>query len=64
MARLREGRDADEVSHALRGLEDAAREERNVMPLLLQCARAYCTLHEIRHAMEGVFGAYKEPVFF
>ena len=64
MARLREERDADEVSKALHGLEDAAREERNVMPPLLQCARAYCTLHEIRHAMEVVFGAYKEPVFF
>jgi methylmalonyl-CoA mutase N-terminal domain/subunit len=27
-------------------------------------ARAYCTLYEIRAAMEAEFGAYKEPVFF
>jgi methylmalonyl-CoA mutase N-terminal domain/subunit len=30
----------------------------------LDCARAYCTLYEIRHALEAVFGAYREPVFF
>ena len=34
------------------------------MPFILDCARAYCTLFEIRAAMEDVFGAYKEPVFF
>jgi len=31
---------------------------------MLDCARAYCTLFEIRHALEGVYGAYREPVFF
>ena len=40
----------------------AARE--NVIPHILDCARAYCTLYEIRAAMEDVFGAYREPVFF
>jgi len=35
-----------------------------VVPLILECARAYCTLYEIRAAMEEVFGSYKEPVFF
>ncbi len=29
-----------------------------------RCARAYCTLYEIRAALEDVFGAYREPVFF
>ena len=36
----------------------------NVVPPLLDAARAYATLFEIRHAMEEVFGAYREPVFF
>jgi methylmalonyl-CoA mutase N-terminal domain/subunit len=31
---------------------------------MLDCARAYCTLFEIRHVMETVFGTYREPVFF
>jgi methylmalonyl-CoA mutase N-terminal domain/subunit len=26
--------------------------------------RSYCTLYEIRAALEDVFGAYREPVFF
>ena len=31
---------------------------------MLDCARAYCTLYEIRNALERVWGAYREPVFF
>jgi methylmalonyl-CoA mutase N-terminal domain/subunit len=31
---------------------------------MLDCARAYCTLYEIREALERVYGAYREPVFF
>ena len=42
----------------------AAKGNENVIPHILDCARAYCTLYEIRHAMEKVFGSYKEPVFF
>ena len=37
---------------------------RNVVPAMLDAARAYATLFEIRHALEEVFGAYQEPVFF
>jgi methylmalonyl-CoA mutase, N-terminal domain len=36
----------------------------NVLPAMLDCARANCTLYEIRHALERVWGAYREPVFF
>jgi methylmalonyl-CoA mutase N-terminal domain/subunit len=35
-----------------------------VVEPLLDAARAYATLYEIRAAMEEVFGAYQEPVFF
>ena len=31
---------------------------------MLDAVRAYATLYEIRVAMEEVFGAYQEPVFF
>jgi methylmalonyl-CoA mutase N-terminal domain/subunit len=64
MARLRGERDGARVEAALTRLEEAARGDGNLMPHLLECAHAYCTLYEIRHAMEKVFGAYKEPVFF
>ena len=64
MARLRQTRDDARVQASLGTLEAAARGGENLMPRLLECAHAYCTLHEIRHAMERVFGSYKEPVFF
>jgi methylmalonyl-CoA mutase N-terminal domain/subunit len=64
MAALRDGRDAARVERSLTALRDAARSGGNVVPAILDAARAYATLYEIRHAMEEVFGAYREPVFF
>jgi methylmalonyl-CoA mutase, N-terminal domain len=64
MARLREERDDEAVARTLEALTRAARDGENVVPRILDCARAYCTLYEIRHAMEEVFGAFREPVFF
>jgi methylmalonyl-CoA mutase, N-terminal domain len=64
MARLREERDDEAVERTLAALTEAASSGENLVPRILDCARAYCTLYEIRHAMERVFGAYKEPVFF
>lgn len=64
MARLRAERDESRAAAALAELRAAAARDDNLVPLVLECARALCTLHEIRAAMEDVFGAYREPVFF
>ncbi|HOX20902.1 MAG TPA: methylmalonyl-CoA mutase family protein [Gemmatimonadales bacterium] len=64
LAKLRATRDQALVDRRLEALRQAAAEDRNVMPAMLDCARAYCTLFEIRHVLEGVFGTYREPVFF
>ena len=64
MAAMRDERDDDAVRSALDALTEACRTDENVVPRILDCARAYCTLYEIRAAMEVEFGAYKEPVFF
>ncbi len=64
MRELRERRDGAEVRRTLAELEAACRTDENLVPHILACARAYCTLYEIREAMEKVFGSYKEPVFF
>jgi methylmalonyl-CoA mutase N-terminal domain/subunit len=64
LAELRERRDDALVRLRLQALADAAREDRNLIPPMLDCARAYCTLYEIREALERVYGAYREPVFF
>ncbi|HKS05256.1 MAG TPA: methylmalonyl-CoA mutase family protein [Gemmatimonadaceae bacterium] len=62
--KLRASRDNDLVTRRLDGLKAAARGNDNVIPHILDCARAYATLYEIRAALESVFGAYREPVFF
>lgn len=64
MAEMRRTRDNALVESRLDALRGAACTDANLMPYILDCARAYCTLYEIRAAMESVFGAYREPVFF
>ena len=64
MARLRATRDPSLVSQRLEALRQAAAEDRNIIPAMLDCARAYCTLYEIRHVLEDIYGSYREPVFF
>jgi methylmalonyl-CoA mutase N-terminal domain/subunit len=64
MAAMRATRDQSLVERRLAALDIAAREDRNIIPAMLDCARAYCTLYEIRHVLENVWGAYREPVFF
>ncbi|HTK55480.1 MAG TPA: methylmalonyl-CoA mutase family protein [Gemmatimonadales bacterium] len=64
MAAMRAGRDNTLVETRLATLKAAAEADQNVIPAMLDCARAYCTLYEIRHTLEGVWGAYREPVFF
>ena len=64
MAKMRAERDGELVEQRLKALRDAASTSENLMPYILDAARAYCTLYEIRAAMETVFGAYREPVFF
>ena len=64
LATLRATRDNLLVARRLDALRAAARTTENLVPHILDCARAYATLFEIRAAMEDVFGAYREPVFF
>jgi len=64
LSTLRRTRDNDLVQRRLSELTAAAATDANLIPYILDCARAFCTLYEIRAAMETVFGAYREPVFF
>jgi methylmalonyl-CoA mutase N-terminal domain/subunit len=64
LAKLRTTRDDAKCKADLARLREAARGTENVVPFILECARSYCTLYEIRASMEEVFGAYREPVFF
>ena len=62
---VRARRDAAAVERSLGALrEQAARPEVNLMPALLDCARAHATEGEIIDALQAVFGVYTEtPVF-
>jgi methylmalonyl-CoA mutase N-terminal domain/subunit len=64
MAAMRARRDQAQVDATLERLKQAARGDENVIPPMLDAVRAYATLYEIRAALEEVFGAYQEPVFF
>ncbi|HEX8245423.1 MAG TPA: methylmalonyl-CoA mutase family protein [Longimicrobium sp.] len=64
MAAMRARRSQEQVDATLGRLKDACRTGENVVEPLLDAVRAYATLYEIRAAMEEVFGAYQEPVFF
>jgi methylmalonyl-CoA mutase N-terminal domain/subunit len=64
LGELRTRRDPGRVAAALTALAAAASNDRNVIPAMLDCARAYCTLYEIRQVLEEIYGSYREPVFF
>src|SRR5206468_8769087 len=60
LARLRAERDNALVERRLEALRQAAESDQNVIGPMLDCARSYATLYEIRHALERVWGAYRE----
>jgi methylmalonyl-CoA mutase N-terminal domain/subunit len=61
---VRARRDSRAVEAALAALRSAAAGEANLMPLLVDCARAHATEGEIVHALQDVWGSYTErPVF-
>jgi methylmalonyl-CoA mutase, N-terminal domain len=62
---VREQRDADAVARTLGSLTEAAADpDHNLMPLLIEAARAHVTEGEMVTALQTVFGSYREaPVF-
>ncbi|HEX3054212.1 MAG TPA: methylmalonyl-CoA mutase family protein, partial [Aggregatilineaceae bacterium] len=57
---LRQSRDHDTVCRALDSLRSAARGTDNLMPHILNAARAYATLQEITDVFRQEFGLYQE----
>ena len=62
---VRARRDGAAVERELAALKEAAATDgRNVMPVLLDCARAHVSEGEMIDALQEVFGHYTEtPVF-
>ncbi|MDH3797438.1 MAG: methylmalonyl-CoA mutase family protein [Desulfobacterales bacterium] len=61
---LRRSRDNREVTRLLKELEKGARDGTNVMPLLVDCCRAYATVGEMSGVFRDVFGEWQEPSIF
>ena len=62
LAELRAKRDNTKVQTALKAVENAAKNNDNLMPHILSAVKTYATLGEICDVMRGVFGEYQQKV--
>ena len=62
LAEVRRTRDASAAEETLRALEQAAATDAvNLMPLLVDCAKAYCTIGEISGVLREIWGEFQQP---
>jgi methylmalonyl-CoA mutase N-terminal domain/subunit len=64
LKRLRARRHNRAVGENLKNLQRAAREEKNLMPPIIEAIKAYATLGEICDALREIYGEYREPPVF
>jgi len=62
--KVRADRDNDKAARELARLKEAAESTDNLMPVIIDCARCYCTEGEIIGTLKEVFGEYQEPPIF
>lgn len=62
LKRLRARRDQKAVERALENLRQAIESGQNIMPPLVEAAKAYVTLGEMTAVFKAAFGVFKEPV--
>ena len=64
LADVRQSRNSERVEQSLAELRQAAVDQKNLVPPLLECTRNYVTLGEMCAALVEVFGLYEEPAVF
>jgi methylmalonyl-CoA mutase N-terminal domain/subunit len=62
--RVRAERDSSKAEAMLRHLEEAAKSDANLMPVLIECVENYVTIGEICAVLRGVFGEQREFMVF
>ena len=62
LSEVKARRDASRVAESLRELKEAARGTENLMPFLIACSEAYCTVGEMNGVLLEVFGRFREPI--
>ena len=60
LAKVKAERDDTAVSGALAAIADACRTDRNVMPSIIDAAKAYCTEQEICDVFRDVYGQHQD----
>lgn len=60
LAKVKSERDADAVQRSLSAIVEAARGTTNLMPPIIDAAKAYCTVQEICDALREVFGRHQD----
>lgn len=61
---LKQSRNNKDVQDSLKELKNAATDGRNLMPVILNCAKKYVTLGEMCNGLKEVFGVYHEQAIF
>ncbi|MCC6215294.1 MAG: methylmalonyl-CoA mutase family protein [Polyangiaceae bacterium] len=64
LARVKAGRSATAVAAALGAVRRAAADGTNLMPPIVEAARAYCTEQELCDVLRDVLGTYTDPAEF
>ena len=64
LAALKAQRDPDAVAKSLASVRGAAENGSNLVPHVVEAARAYATLQEICDVLRAVFGTYADPAVF
>ncbi len=59
---VREKRDRVKAQNALVKLEEAANNDENMLPRILDCVESYITVGEISHCLRKIWGEYREAI--
>jgi methylmalonyl-CoA mutase, N-terminal domain len=61
---VKASRDTEKVKSSLEAVRAAAKDKKNLMPPIIDAAKAYCTQQEICDVLREVFGTYTDPAEF
>jgi methylmalonyl-CoA mutase N-terminal domain/subunit len=64
LGKVKASRDAAQVKASLEAVRAAAASRQNLMPPIIEAAKAYCTQQEICDVLRAVFGTYTDPAEF
>jgi methylmalonyl-CoA mutase N-terminal domain/subunit len=59
LARLRANRKAERVAASLKNIKEASRNDKNIIPLVVEAVEHYATLGEIADALREIYGEYQ-----